>query len=131
MRVVKGKKAEDDLRFEWQVPGGEWRAVTMAAGGIMADFWYENEDVLYPPSAGFLGGEKYAQYLDQAMREGWDAADAVLQGEKAASRTSATPTLLTWCREHQPEGSGVCTKPKGHAGPHMGPDYVWPQSVAS
>ena len=94
LRVVPGKKSAEDLRLEWQIPGGEWRAVTMATGAIMADFWYENEDVLYPRAAGFKGGEKYAQYLGVAMREGWGVADATLQSEKTASKTSASPIAL-------------------------------------
>ena len=89
-RIVQGKKADNDLRLEWQIPGGEWRAVSMAAGAIMADFWYENENVLYPPERGLLGGEKYSQYLGTAMHDGWEVADAVLQTEKAASRTAAS-----------------------------------------
>lgn len=44
---------------------------------------------------------------------------------------SPVPRFMAWCREHQPDGTGVCTKPKAHAGPHVGPDYVWPQAVAS
>jgi hypothetical protein len=55
-RTVQGYKSERDVRLEWQIPGGQWRAISMVAGAIMADAWYCNEDVLYPREAGFLFG---------------------------------------------------------------------------
>lgn len=83
LRVVTGKKSPDDLRIEWLTSEG-WIAIPMAAGAVMADFWYENEDVLYPPPA--MGGRKYLSYLATAARDGWEAADATLQAERAAKR---------------------------------------------
>jgi hypothetical protein len=117
-RTVQGYKSERDVRLEWQIPGGQWRAISMVAGAIMADAWYCNEDVLYPREAGLLGGEKYAKYLGVAMREGWQAADAILQSEKAASRTSAAATSTTVDVEDGPAADWIDSL-----------DIDWPESV--
>ena len=85
LRVVPGRKSSDDLVMQWRV-NGEWWSIPMAATAIIADFWYENEDVLYPPTRGFLGGRKYTRYLRKAIEEGWESAEAELQSEKAAKR---------------------------------------------
>lgn len=87
-RVVLGRKMSRvpdavDLKLEAWTPRG-WQAVPMAVGALMADFFYENEEVLYPPSAGFQGGTYYVTYLNQAVSDGWEVADERLQAEKRA-----------------------------------------------
>jgi hypothetical protein len=92
LRVVPGYKAPDDLRLEWLTPDG-WRPVTMAAGAILADFWYENEEVLYPPPA--AGGHYYLSYVNQAAHEGWEVADARLLAERQAKQERAVTPSTT------------------------------------
>ena len=88
-RVVLGSKTARadatghrgrDLCLEWQTVVG-WRPCEMAVGALFADFFYDNEDVLYPRPIG-QGGNKYRSYLYHAMKEGWQVADGVLQFEK-------------------------------------------------
>lgn len=79
-RVVAGKKGPDDLRLD-QLVDGKWVAVRMAVGGMMADFFFENEEVLYPPPA--KGGKKYLDYVRDAARFGWERAEAALRVERA------------------------------------------------
>jgi hypothetical protein len=83
-RVRHGRKSPTDLVLEWLTPEMEWRAVPMLAGGVIADFWAENEDDLYPPPA--QGGTKYMRYIRQAIEEGWVVADAQLEAEKRRKR---------------------------------------------
>lgn len=86
LRVEQGKKAADDLRMDIFV--GRWVPIPMAFGAILADFFYENEEVLYPPrgDAGPKGGKKYLDYLQGAAYVGWEAAESYLQDEKEAAR---------------------------------------------
>lgn len=73
VRIVPGYKRTrgdaDDLRLEWETPSG-WRAVSMATVLAMADFFYENEDALYPPPR-YQGGRYWADALTRAMQSGW------------------------------------------------------------
>lgn len=85
MRVVRGRKSAQDLKLEWLV-GGQWVAVPMAAAALLTDFFYENEDCLYPPPA--AGGEYLLAYLRQAAENGWQSADARLQNEKLAAQAA-------------------------------------------
>lgn len=78
-RVTQGVKSPDDLRLDVKADGS-WRAVHMRLGAFLADFFFENEDVLYPPPA--KGGRKYLTYLRDATRYGWTKADAVLRIER-------------------------------------------------
>lgn len=82
-RVVQGRKSADDLKLEWLTDRG-WVPVDMAAGGLLADFFYENEHRLYThPNA--LGGEKYMRFLQDCVRLGWQEAMDKLVDEKAAA----------------------------------------------
>lgn len=87
-RVVAGRKSPDDLRLECWVDGS-WRPVRMALGAFLADFFYENEEVLFPYPK--KGGRKYLDYLRDAAKYGWEKADAVLRVERAKKR--AQPQL--------------------------------------
>lgn len=80
-RVVKGDKGPEDLRLEWRCMLPTWRPVSMRAAAALADFFYDNEDALYPPPA--LGGVYFLRYLDQAARHGYETADQRLRIEKA------------------------------------------------
>jgi len=82
-RVRQGRKHENDLVLEWHT-GDSWRAIDMRAGFLLADFFYENEHVLYPPPA--QGGEKYRRAMERAIQRGYDEATAELLKEKRAKR---------------------------------------------
>ena len=100
-RVVPGYKSPEDLKLEMLTPkrkvdgsvGTKWIAVHMSLGALLADFFYENEDILYPPEDGFLGGEYHSKHLRQAETEGYEAATKTLKGEvaKKASRIGERP----------------------------------------
>lgn len=79
-RVVRGSKSPDDLRLEWST-GGQWWPVHMAAVALMADFFYENEDRLYPPPR-YRGGRYFLDYLYESVIKGWERADLKLRLEK-------------------------------------------------
>jgi hypothetical protein len=88
-RVVQGRKVDrgkdrQDLRLEWWASGvGKWQAVDMQAAAFLADFFYENEEELYPQAEGMQGGRKFWEYLRWAMKHGWTKAQAGLRAEKA------------------------------------------------
>jgi len=89
IRCVPGRKAPDDMKLEIRVSHGreyipdEWRAVPMTLVAYMTEFFYKNEDNLYPPEEGYLGGEKFLQFLHDAVRNGYETATAGLEWEKA------------------------------------------------
>jgi hypothetical protein len=78
-RVVRGKKQPKygpnpyenphDLRLDVMVEG-RWRPVNMETTFLMVDFFYENEDVLYPRPR-FEGGKKFLDEMRKAARSGW------------------------------------------------------------
>lgn len=82
-RVVKGRKAEDDLVLQ-MLNDGRWTIVKMAFGALFADFLSENEDYLYPEP--LKGGDKYMGYLSRARMYGWETAEAHLEAEKTTKR---------------------------------------------
>lgn len=81
-RVRTGAKHPEDLVLEINVEG-YWLAVSMTLGFLLADFFFQNEDVLYPPSQGYRGGYKYLNDCKVAALHGWDKAAAGLRAEKA------------------------------------------------
>lgn len=84
LRVEPGYKKPrgpgEDLRLELLTESG-WIPIRFALAALIADFAFENEDVLYPPPR-YLGGDKFAAYIVRAMTDGWEVAEAVLQREK-------------------------------------------------
>lgn len=77
-RVQPGVKAPGDLVLQQYAAGSGWRAVTMAAGFLLADFFFENEDRLYPPADGLVGGVMYLQHIRHAALFGWESAQRQL-----------------------------------------------------
>ncbi len=74
-RVERGEKparvpGEIDLRLD-VYNGTRWVPVTMTTGFMLADFFHENEEVLYPPPQ-FKGGAKYLSECRGAARDGWE-----------------------------------------------------------
>jgi hypothetical protein len=78
-RVTMGRYGPGDLRLEWQMRG-RWVPVQMVLGAIMADFYGDNEDALYPAG---LGWQKYAQWIALAASQGWVPAQHQMLQEKA------------------------------------------------
>lgn len=92
-RVVKGKKSPDDLRLEHLTPNG-WRPTAMAMLFMLADFWYENEDLLYPKPR-YQGADYLLREVTRAAKQGWQVAQAKLQKEKEQKRArERAPTLV-------------------------------------
>lgn len=89
-RVVPGNKAPGDLRLDWFSSRQRlWIPVQMSAAALITDFWYENEDHLYPPSRGKRGGKYFLDYLQIAAIEGWETADRKLRREQRFRRFAA------------------------------------------
>jgi hypothetical protein len=92
IRVVKGRKAPNDMKLEICCNEDatsleqRWQAVPMTLVAYMTEFFYKNEDVLYPRSEGYLGGEKFLMFLRDAVENGYETATAGLEWEKAGSR---------------------------------------------
>lgn len=88
-RIVIGSKTkfkkpeDDDLVLQWWAEGIGWVPVSMTAMFFMADFIFENENILYPPGRGFEGGGRFWRYLRHSMKQGWRMGHAGLEAEKA------------------------------------------------
>lgn len=80
-RVVEGRKGPTDLRLDVRTDG--WIAAPMALGFILADFFRQNEDRLYPPQYGWRGGGKYMSAVIASAKHGWRRTVADLNAEKA------------------------------------------------
>jgi hypothetical protein len=85
-RVVQGKKAENDMRLDILVP--RWTAVSMGVGFLFADMFHENEDLLYPPSRGYQGGDMYLRFCEGATRVGWETAYDMLKQQRVSKRAA-------------------------------------------
>lgn len=85
-RIRRGRKHPDDLVLEWATPDG-WRPITFAPVGLMVEFLYRNEDVLYPRTNGYKGGEKVMAYLRECLKVGHDDAWRNLEWEKRNKST--------------------------------------------
>ncbi len=80
-RVERGRKGPADLRLEvWN--GREFVAVSMHTVFRLADFLFENEDVLYPPEHGYRGGAMFLQYVRMAAFNGYAVAEQRLDEDK-------------------------------------------------
>jgi hypothetical protein len=56
----------------------------MALGFMLADYWCENETVLYPPPA--LGGQFYLNAVAGAAKKGWREELRILEQQKLVKR---------------------------------------------
>lgn len=83
-RCVQGNKCDEDLVLQMRVDGSGWRHVPDAIAFILADFKYENEEILYPRSEGYKGGDKHLAECRRAARHGWGQAQAWLEHEQGA-----------------------------------------------
>jgi hypothetical protein len=89
-RVAQGNKTRGDAHLYgdlilcWNTPLKGWQRVEMDAAFLIADFMYENENVLYPQRLGWQGGEKPLQQLRIAARNGYEQATNTLHRERSA-----------------------------------------------
>lgn len=74
-----------DLVLEVRTTRG-WTPVSMVAGFLAADFYFENESALSPPSAGYDGGQRYCDYVVEAIDQGWRHARDHLERDRRGSR---------------------------------------------
>jgi hypothetical protein len=86
-RVVQGSKERgnshlygDHVLQMWLQ--GEWWNVPDAVAFVIADFKYENEEVLYPREHGKNGGDKHLSECKRAARHGWERAQEWLEHEQ-------------------------------------------------
>lgn len=79
-RVRQGRKGPTDLVIDIRTDG--WVPVPMNLGFLLSDFFQQNEDRLYPPSAGGRGGGYYHRELEYSRRYGWRACVAKLKKER-------------------------------------------------
>jgi hypothetical protein len=93
-RVVRGKKESrvpgaEDLRLD--IRALEFFPVSMGLGFLLAEFFCENEEVLYPRAAGYSGGGRYLHFVAGAVRQGWETAaeQLKLEREEADRRRAA------------------------------------------
>lgn len=82
-RFVQGVKAADDVRMDILVP--RWTKVSMKLGYVMADFYAQNERVLYP-HRGDKAGERYIYACKGAQLLGWEHAADHLDFERAQAQ---------------------------------------------
>lgn len=83
VRFVQGDKAAEDVRMEMLVP--QWCKVSMKLGFVLADFYAQNERVLYP-GLGQRAGDKYITFCRAAQFLGWEAAAEQLDLERQIAR---------------------------------------------
>jgi hypothetical protein len=79
-RFVQGDKAAKDVRMEIFIP--QWTKVSMKLGFVLADFYAQNERVLYP-YLGNKAGARYISFCRGAQSVGWEAAAEQLDLERA------------------------------------------------
>lgn len=82
-QVLRGGKGPDDLILELYA-GGAWRRIRMDLGFFLAAFFFENEEVLYPPNGYQIGGDYYMRECWDAIYHGWESAAQKLRLARAA-----------------------------------------------
>lgn len=83
-RVIQGAKKPGDLVLQLYV-NGRWQRIRMELGFLLAAFFFENEEVLYPPSGSrHIGGDYYMRECWDAIYYGWESAAQKLRKERAA-----------------------------------------------
>lgn len=100
-RVGNGTKKPGDLTLQVHTATG-WRCVSMETSFLLADFFYENEEWLYPPGGGprgtWIGGKKFTEGQRRAIAHGYVAATQFLEAEQRQRATwSEHPQL--WAEE--------------------------------
>lgn len=55
----------------------------MAAVALIVEFLHENEDVLYPPSSGYMGGRMFMGALEHGVTNGWETVRDHVKAQRA------------------------------------------------
>jgi hypothetical protein len=98
LRIVQGEKAPEDRRLDVRCP--TWEPVKMALGGLLTDFFYENEQILYPPTPnvgrgrGQRGGAYYLDAMKEAAATGWRPVALRIEAERSAANGRPAPRLV-------------------------------------
>lgn len=82
LRIRQGRKGPDDLVLDIEGYAG-YVPVRMTLGALMADFFFQNEERLYPQEFNFEGGNRYVRFIHRAIAIGWENAAAQLARERA------------------------------------------------
>ncbi len=89
-RVERGAKTKGDawkygdLVLYWKTPSG-WQKVPLDFVFLCADFFSENEEILFPSRLDYEGGRKPIREIGVAARAGYQAARSKLFDERAAA----------------------------------------------
>jgi hypothetical protein len=105
---------------QWN-PKGRWIPMPMGIGFLLADFFCNEEDVMYGRESGNLGGDKYMRYCWDAYYKGWEHADHNLQLDKEgkAARVSRPWRSRRDAWEMQPDAAhGLARDWSAKARPH-------------
>ena len=87
LRIVHGYKSPDDLRIEWwDEKKSKWRPIHMELAAVLVEFFFDNEERLYPRTSGYKGGQKFWDYLVSSVAQGFELSTGVLLGEKLRKR---------------------------------------------
>src|SRR4030095_1038690 len=78
------RKKPGDIKIQVKTPAG-WRDVEMKLGAVLTDFFFENEDWLFPRPR-LNGGMEHLGYLWDAAWVGWPYAETRLQEQKLRRR---------------------------------------------
>ncbi len=85
-RIVPGTKRPGDLRLEWLGNGRYWLPLSYEPVGFLIDFFFENEDRLYPRPT-YQGGDYFMAFLRASVRHGYhDAWSGVLADKGQAQQ---------------------------------------------
>ena len=82
------------MRLEKRLDG-EWQPVRMEAGFMLADFFFENEQELYPRAKGYRGGFEYLKAVQNAARYGWEPTQRQLREQQSKLRSVLQGCLPT------------------------------------
>lgn len=80
-RIVHGTKRPGDLRIEWLGDGGFWVPLSFEPVAFLVDFFFENEDRLYPRPT-YQGGDYFMAFLRSSVRHGYRHAWGQVLAEK-------------------------------------------------
>ena len=91
---AQAERALQDIRIWVATPGGDYSLMSLASLGVIVGLWYRNENLLYPPSSGYKGGELVLEFLEDSCREGGIRAACKKHGLKPPTIHHITETPL-------------------------------------
>jgi hypothetical protein len=91
LRISPGTKAAGDYVLDID-SAGAWRRLKFETLGVLVEFLYRNEDLLFPPrrlGGRFDGGEKVFRYMRECLKHGHPIAARNLEIEKRDKQAQA------------------------------------------